>query len=102
MDFELEMLCARNAERRRWAEEEDQKQRRLEEQARREEQVKKWSRWGRWMKVLGLVHLAVSAVLVMLRLPVWAFMGFAGAVFFYLVRVMCKGQEEIYGEYGSV
>ena len=97
MDFELEMLCARNAERRRWAEEEDRKQRWMAEQARREKKVKKWSRWGRWMKVLGLVHLAVSAVLVMLGLPVWAFMSFAGAAFFYLVRLMCSGQEALYG-----
>ena len=98
MDHELEKMCAENAARRQFAEEEDLKQRVLAEMARREKELKKWRRWGRWAKILGQGHLAVSAVLAMLGLPVWGFMGFAGAVFFYLCAWECKGQEGWYGE----
>ena len=98
MDFELEKMCAENAARRKFAEEEDLKQRVLAAMARREKQVKKWRRWGRWAKILGQVHLAVSAVLAMIELPVWGFMGFAGAVFFYLCAWEFKGLEGYYGK----
>lgn len=88
MDRELEMLCEKNAERRRFAEEYDLEQR-LEQQAARaaekkELELKKWRRWGRNAKMLGQVHLAVSAVLALLDLPLWAVMGLFGAAFYYL------------------
>ena len=97
MDHELEMLCEQNAER-RFAEEVDLTQRREAERVRRERELKKWRRWGRNAKIAGQVHLAVSAVLALLGLPVWAAMGLFGAAFYYLCVWEFRGLEGFYGD----
>jgi len=97
MDFECEVLCWRNAERRRYAEKQDLKVRREAAAARREQELKKWRRWGRNVKIAGQVHLGVSTVLALLGLPVWAAMGVFGAVFYYLCAWEFRMLEGRYG-----
>lgn len=101
MDFELEVLCWNNAERRKWAEQVDRemrlKARREAEEARWKNEQRKWHRWGRNVKAAGQVHLFGSAVLALMGLPVWAVMGLAGAAFYYLCAWEFRAMERRHG-----
>lgn len=111
MDYEVEMLCQINSDRRRYAEELDWE---IREQENREREIRereemeraetdrirnrnKWGRWGRAAKAVGQVHLAVSAVLALLGLPLWAGLGMAGAALCYLMCLEFRILEVRYG-----
>lgn len=85
---DCEKLCWENSERRRRAEEYDSRERLngLYEDAelRRDTELKRWRKRKRIAKIAGRIHLAASAVLALLGLPMWAAMGLFGAAFYYL------------------
>lgn len=102
---DCEMLCWENAERRRHAEEYDDRLR-LEEaayeeqlrlleldaraEARREKELKMWQRWTKAARVAVGIHLGVSAVLALCALPVWAAMGAVATVFYFTLWAMAR------------
>lgn len=91
---DCEMLCWENAERRRYAEEYDDRLR-MEEldaraEARREKELKMWQRWTKVARVAVGIHLGVSAVLALCALPVWAAMGAVATVFYFTLWAMAR------------
>lgn len=97
---DCERLCWENSERRKFAEEYDDRENLRKQEAwdrqMRCKELKKWRRWGRVAKITGQVHLVVGVVLAMLGMPVWAFMSFAGAIFYHLCVKMFVMMEADY------
>ena len=91
---DCEVLCWENAERRRYAEEYDDRLRMEEldarEEARREKELKMWQRWAKAARVAVGIHLGVSAVLALCALPVWAAMGAVATAFYFTCWVMFR------------
>ena len=90
---EVERLCWENAERRRFAEEVDQKMARQERAEQKETELKMWRKWAKGCRIGGRVHLVLSAVLALMGLPVWAVMGSVAAALYYT----CAGMFQRWG-----
>jgi hypothetical protein len=84
---DVELLCWRNSEQRKFAEEVDLRERMDELDARAElrqaKELKMMRRWRTGARIGAGLHLAVSAVFALTGAANWAAIGFIAAVFFY-------------------
>lgn len=92
---DVEMLCWRNQEQRRFAEEYSDREylRKLDEweETRRDEKLNMLRRWHRAAMVGAQVHLGISTVLALAGLQEWAMFGAVMTVFYYSCSLWLGG-----------